>query len=126
MAHEVEGGSDRPAFGADATADLPTGDRELDLGRAALDANDPAEAAIRLGLVLRVAPVLAPAVLELVEGRTESGLALVRGDAYRLVGREIEARQAFMDAARGPTWPPPAPETVDDPPDHPPTEGEPA
>ena len=126
-AHEAESAADRPAFGTDATADLPTGERELDLGRAALDTNDPAEAAVRLGLVLRVAPALAPAVLELVEGRTESGLALVRGDAYRLVGREIDARQAFMDAARGPTWLPPAPETVDDPPgDHPPTEGEPA
>ena len=80
--------------------DLPIGDAELDLGRAALDAGDPDEAAVRLGLVLRVSPALAPAVLDLIEGRTERGLALVRGDAYRLVGRELEARRAFVEAAR--------------------------
>ena len=34
-------------------------------------------------------------------------MALVRGDAYRLVGREIEARRAFAEAARGGSWPPP-------------------
>ena len=71
--------------------DLPTGARELDLGRAALEAGDPTRPRVRLGLVLRLAPALAPAVLDLVGGRTEPGLALVRGDAYRLVGREIEA-----------------------------------
>ena len=60
--------------------------------------------------MLRVAPALAPAVLDLIEGRTERGLALVRGDAYRLVGREIEARRAFTEAARGGSWPPPTPE----------------
>lgn len=87
--------------------DLPTGDAELDLGRAALEAGDTAEAAVRLGLVLRVAPALAPAVLDLVQGRTEREIALVRGDAFRLVGREIEARRAFIDAARGGSASPP-------------------
>ena len=95
---------------ADEARDLPVGDTELGLGRAALEAGDADEAAVRLGLVLRVAPVLAPAVLDLIEGRTERGLALVRGDAYRLVGREIEARHAFTEAARGGSWPPPPPE----------------
>ena len=90
--------------------DQPTGETELDLGRAALEAGDADEAAVRLGLVLRVAPALAPAVLDLVEGRTERGMALVRGDAYRLVGREIEARRAFAEAASGGSWPPPAPD----------------
>ena len=121
-------------------SDLPAGDAELDLGRAALEAGDPDEAAVRLGLVLRVSPALAPAVLDLVEGRTERGMALVRGDAYRLVGREIEARRAFAEAAHGGSWPPPPPdheadalgdETADpalppDPPTDPPTEGDPA
>src|SRR5688500_6225675 len=131
----------------DGASDLPSGDTELDLGRAALDAGDPDEASVRLGLVLRVAPALAPAVLDLIDGRSERGLALVRGDAYRLVGREIEARRAFTEAARGGSWPPPAPEHDPDsdadvsgaaptnrlaaePPVHespdPPTEGEPA
>jgi hypothetical protein len=124
-----------PGGRLDAADELPSGERELDLGRAALHADDPEEAAVRLGLALRVAPALAPAVLDLIAGRTERGLALVRGDAYRLVGRELEARQAFLEAARGASWPPPAPEPpVDrsddasatlDPPD-PPSEGDPA
>jgi hypothetical protein len=121
--------------------DLPSGEQELDLGRVALRAGDPGEAAVRLGLALRVAPALAPAVLDLIAGRTERDIALVRGDAYRLVGREIEARQAFLEAARGASWPTPAPEprpdaTLEpsdrfeptdplDPPDHP-SEGDPA
>ena len=114
--------------------DLPSGEQELDLGRAALHAGDPEDAAVRLGLALRVAPALAPAVLDLIAGRTDRGLALVRGDAYRLVGRELEARQAFLEAARGASWPPPAPEppvepsaAADtlDPPDHQ-SEGDPA
>jgi tetratricopeptide (TPR) repeat protein len=99
----------------DGASDLPVGDTELGLGRAALEAGDPDEAAVRLGLVLRVAPVLAPAVLDLIEGRTERGLALVRGDAYRLVGREIEARRAFTEAAHGGSWPPPPAEHEPDP-----------
>jgi len=93
----------------DGASDLPSGDTELDLGRAALEAGDPHEASVRLGLVLRVAPTLAPAVLDLIDGRSERGLALVRGDAYRLVGREIDARRAFTEAARGGSWPAPAP-----------------
>jgi hypothetical protein len=112
--------------------DLPSGEQELDLGRAALQAGDPAEAAVRLGLAIRVAPALAPAVIDLIAGRTERGLALVRGDAYRLVGRELEARQAFLEAARGASWPPPAPEPQLDPappsddldPPDPPSEGD--
>ncbi len=107
----------------DALNDQPTGETELDLGRAALEAGDADEAAVRLGLVLRVAPALAPAVLDLVEGRTERGMALVRGDAYRLVGREIEARRAFAEAASGGWWPPSAPDhepdTRRDEPSHP-------
>ena len=91
-------------------SDQPTGETELDLGRAALEAGDADEAAVRLGLVLRVAPALAPAVLDLVEGRTERGMALVRGDAYRLVGREIEARRAFAEASGAGSWPLPAPD----------------
>ncbi len=113
--HDLEGETDLTTdAGAgrrlDAAAELPSGEQELDLGRAALHAGEPEEAAVRLGLTLRVAPALAPAVLDLIAGRTERGLALVRGDAYRLVGREIEARQAFLEAARGASWPPPAPE----------------
>jgi hypothetical protein len=112
-------GADRGTHSDD---DLPTGETELDIGRAALGANDIQEAAVRLGLVLRVAPGLAPAVLDLIHGRPERALALVRGDAYRLVGRELDARRAFAEAARGGAWlAPPS----DDPSAHP-SEGDPA
>jgi hypothetical protein len=79
---------------------LPTAEVELESGREALDVGDVARAATHLGLVLRLAPSLAPGVLDLVADRSEPPLALVRGDAYRLVGQEIEARRAFADAAR--------------------------
>jgi tetratricopeptide (TPR) repeat protein len=131
---EVAAATHDPDAAADLTADVeeggqtagpddqPTGETELDLGRAALEAGDADEAAVRLGLVLRVAPALAPAVLDLVEGRTERGMALVRGDAYRLVGREIEARRAFVEAASGGPWPPPAPDHEPDTPRDEPTD----
>ncbi len=106
-------------------ASLPTGEEALDAGRAALDAGDVPGAALRLAIVLRIAPALAPAVIDLVGERHDSALALVRGDAYRLVGRELEARRAYVDAARpdelAPTHvadPPP------DPPSHPVSEGD--
>jgi tetratricopeptide (TPR) repeat protein len=81
-------------------ASLPTGEEALDAGRAALDAGDVTGAALQLGIVLRMAPALAPAVIDLVGERHDPGLALVRGDAYRLVGRELDARRAYVDAAR--------------------------
>ena len=115
-----------PRDRSDAADDLPTGEVELDLGRAALRSGDPEEAAVRLGLAIRVAPALAPAVLDLIAGRTERAIALVRGDAYRLVGRELEARQAFLEAARGASWPPPAPEPPVDPAADPPEPIDPA
>ena len=123
----------------DALPELPAGDLELDLGRAALEAGDTDEAAVRLGIALRVAPALAPAVLDVIAGRTERSLELVRGDAYRLVGREIEAQRAYAEAARGVASPPlaadddaalPDPSAPsDDPTDHPTddlSEGDPA
>jgi hypothetical protein len=81
-------------------ASLPTGDEALDVGREALESGDIAGAALQLALVLRIAPALAPAVLDLIGDRHEPGLGFVRGDAYRLVGREIDARRAYADAAR--------------------------
>ncbi|HSL77869.1 MAG TPA: hypothetical protein VK867_13065 [Candidatus Limnocylindrales bacterium] len=86
-------------------ASLPTGDEALEIGRAALESGDIGGAALQLALVLRIAPALAPAVLDLIGDRHEPGLAFVRGDAYRLVGRELDARRAYADAAR-PATPP--------------------
>ncbi len=59
------------------------------------------EAILRFGLALRLAPALAPAVLEATAGSRASGLLMVRGDAYRLAGHEDEAKEAYLAAARG-------------------------
>lgn len=107
---------------------LPVPEDELDLGRAALQAGRALEAATHLGMVLRVRPALAPAVLDLVADDRSAALAFVRGDAYRLVGRELDARRAFADAVR----PPDAADLADPTPrldsmtDDPPPEGAPA
>ena len=88
---------------------LPVADDELLLARAALDEGRPDDAAVHLAFVIRLAPVLAPVVLDLVGTDPRPALAFVRGDAYRLVGREVEARRAYADAAR------PDPTPSDDP-----------
>jgi hypothetical protein len=79
---------------------MPSGEDALDRGRAALEAGDVASASVQLALVLRLTPALAPAVLDLVGEDHRPGMAVVRGDAYRLVGRELDARRAYADAAR--------------------------
>jgi tetratricopeptide (TPR) repeat protein len=107
-------------------ASLPTGEEALDAGRAALAAGDVTGAALRFSIVLRIAPALAPAVIDLVGERHDPRLALVRGDAYRLVGRELDARRAYVDAA-GPEElaPPHVPDPQSDPPSDPVSEGDP-
>ena len=96
MAAGVEAGRD----GGDPLPD-PAG--ELDAARAALAAGDRAGAALRLSIVLRLAPTLAPAVLDIATGESGPEFDLVRGDALRLVGRELQARRAFASAARTPS-----------------------
>ena len=81
--------------------DLPEPARELEAGRTALVAGRFDEAILRFGLALRLAPALAPAVLEATAGSRASGLLMVRGDAYRLAGHEDEAKEAYLAAARG-------------------------
>jgi hypothetical protein len=80
---------------------LPDPAAELAAGRAALVAGALDEAALHLGLALRLAPALAPAVLEATAGARGPAVAIVRGDAYRVAGHEDEARNAYADAARG-------------------------
>ena len=94
-------GSSRPP--APGSGTLPDGSRALHAAEAALAADDPAGAAIQLALALRVAPALAPAVLDLARDREGPAFDLIRGDAFRLVGREGEARRAFAAAAVVPT-----------------------
>ncbi|HEY7525020.1 MAG TPA: hypothetical protein VH720_15330 [Candidatus Limnocylindrales bacterium] len=81
----------------------PTGERELTAGREALAAGDLETAVLHLGVALRLAPALAPSILDAASstpgGRTSPGLELLRGDAYRLVGHEGAAQQAYASAA---------------------------
>ena len=67
--------------------------------RVALETGRTAEAATGLILALRAAPGLAPAILDLLAGRGEPILTLVRGDAQRVVGREVEAMRDHAAAA---------------------------
>jgi hypothetical protein len=89
-----EGGTHAPSEAA-----LPSASEALDEGRAALESGDLVGASMQLALVLRLSTALAPAVLDLVADRSETELAFVRGDAYRLVGRELDARRAYARAA---------------------------
>jgi hypothetical protein len=80
----------------------PTGAAEAYAGgRAALGAGDMPLAAVRLGVALRLEAGYARDVLTAIgERASDPALALVAGDALRLLGRESEALAAF-DIARG-------------------------
>jgi hypothetical protein len=70
-------------------------------GQAALAAADTTQAAVRLGVALRLEPGYARDVLSAIgDQAADPALALVAGDALRLLGRESEALAAF-DLARG-------------------------
>ncbi len=109
----------RPSFAAVASAATAATLDRLVLGRAAgqeleLAASELAAGAVddavqRLAIVLRSDPALAPVVLSMAEratlapGLRPSGLAaihLLRGDAYRGVGREADAAEAYQEAMR--------------------------
>jgi hypothetical protein len=68
-------------------------------GRVALDAGRPADAAAALLLAMRASPSIAPAVRDLLAGRDDPILAVVRGDAARIVGHELEAMRDHAGAA---------------------------
>lgn len=75
----------------DPTAELALAQTELD--------HDAERAFLRLSLVLRHDPTLAPMVLDVLHLRREPAAALLRGDAQRLLGRHLEAEAAFDAAA---------------------------
>jgi hypothetical protein len=77
----------------------PDPGHELEAARAALVEGAIDDATLRFGLALRLAPALAPAVLEATDGVSTPQMNIVRGDAYRLVGLETEARRAYAAAA---------------------------
>ena len=85
--------------GAGGSAELPDPGGELDAGRATLRAGSTEEAGLRFALALRLAPALAPAILEATDGVVGPGISVVRGDAYRMVGLETEAKRAYASAA---------------------------
>ena len=68
---------------------------------AALDAGDTSAAGAGLMLALRSSPELAPAIIDVLAGRNDPMLLLVRADAYQLVGREVEATRDRAAAAGG-------------------------
>ena len=82
-----------------ATPELPDPGEELAAARRALVAGSLEEASMRFAIALRLAPELAPAVLEATDGGAGAALSVVRGDAFRLVGLETEARRAYASAA---------------------------
>jgi hypothetical protein len=75
-------------------------DPTAELARARAELNTrPERAFLRLALVLRHDPTLAPLVLAALHLRREPAAALLRGDAQRLLGRNLEAEAAFDAAA---------------------------
>jgi hypothetical protein len=68
-------------------------------GRVALEEGRTSAAATGFILAMRSTPGLAPAILDLLTGQTEPILVLVRGDAQRIVGREVEAMRDHASAA---------------------------
>jgi hypothetical protein len=72
----------------------------LELAQAREELSTDAERGlVRLSLVLRIDPTLAPAVLDAVSMRREPAAELIRGDAQRLLGRHLEAEAAFARTA---------------------------
>jgi hypothetical protein len=71
---------------------------ELAQGREELS-TDAERGLVRLSLVLRIDPTLAPAVLDAISLRREPAAELIRGDAQRLLGRHLEAEAAFARTA---------------------------
>jgi len=86
------------AHGGTLAATLPSATELLARARAAVEAGRPGQAAAGLALALRADPTLAVPVLDLLTGRQEPVLALVRGDAHRIVGDEAQAMRDYATA----------------------------
>ncbi len=69
-------------------------------GADALAAGDREAAALHLGVALRLSPALAPAILSAVGGTPGPAFDMLRGDAFRLVGHESDARRAYAAVGR--------------------------
>jgi hypothetical protein len=105
-----------PGRGAEAAMDiLPEPGDSMEAARTALARGDAGTAALHLAIALRVAPGVAPDVVTLLAGVDDPAAALVRGDAYRLVGHERDAHASFAAAVQ-------ALASHDEPADPPPTD----
>ena len=98
-----------------ANADAPAEAIDATGVEAAIARGEMALAAARLAVLLRSEPSLAPLAVSLADralsrvgerGPTVAQLHLVRGDAYRLLGREHEASAALQRSRRALTAPP--------------------
>lgn len=78
---------------------LPDPASELEAARTALAAGSLDDASLRFALALRLAPAMAPVILDATAGVSAPAFDLLRGDAYRLVGLEPEANRAYAAAA---------------------------
>lgn len=85
--------------GLEAADAIPDPGLELEAAKAELAAGEHEAAAIRLAVVLRFLPALAPVVLDIAATEPGPSFDLIRGDALRLVGREGQARRAYAAAA---------------------------
>ncbi|HEX8939714.1 MAG TPA: hypothetical protein VF763_06085 [Candidatus Limnocylindrales bacterium] len=82
-----------------AAVPAPDGRAEMEAGRGALERGDHATAALHLAVALRLDPGGAAAVLQAIGEAPGPGLALVRGDALRILGQEWDARRAYASVA---------------------------
>lgn len=83
------------AHGGTLAATLPSAAELMRRAKTAVEAGRPGQAAAGLALALRADPSLALQVLDLLAGRQEPVLALVRGDAHRIVGDEAQATRDY-------------------------------
>jgi hypothetical protein len=113
------GGLGQPAGGTSTSAVVVTGrlaGEELERVDRSLAAGEVGTAAQRLAVLLRLDPALAPIILSAADRATSVAQAdsihlasvhVVRGDAYRLLGRDNEAAAAYQQAhaalSQGPT-----------------------
>jgi hypothetical protein len=81
-------------------AALPDAAEALETGRTMIARGDVGDGIHRLAIALRLGPGLAPAVLDALGDAGGPEAELLRGDAYRLVGREIEARKSYAVVLR--------------------------
>ncbi|MFI5254243.1 MAG: hypothetical protein ACHQ15_02115 [Candidatus Limnocylindrales bacterium] len=97
-----------PAGVAAGSAPRPATGDEIALIEADIVAGELRDVAVRLSIILREEGSLAPLVLSLADRalavdappRIAAALQLVRGDAFRALGREIEAADAFARSRR--------------------------